>query len=178
MTPQLQSLPEKRRANVSHRYNSVIFESLSYNDYWTFVGPSDFDAQQIRNLTTPGLENCFGTQGSGIFFGGLDDKGDDQTIGWDKIAQLVLEGKSEAISTQQCYNYRESSDAGHFQSGYKGLILLSSDLSMEDGGDIHSLGSWYRSTTVSHSLVIRQQRHLEPIISGMRRVIILSGPAS
>ncbi|KAJ5650775.1 uncharacterized protein N7484_004498 [Penicillium longicatenatum] len=132
-------------------YNSVIFESLSYNDYWTFVGPSDFDAQQIRNLTTPGLEKCFGTQGSGIFFGGLDDKGDGQTIGWDKITQLVLEGKSEAISTQQCYDYRESSDAGHFQSGYKGLILLSSDLSMEDGGDNSIL--WDRGTGQQQSVI-------------------------
>ncbi|KAJ5914828.1 hypothetical protein N7504_003711 [Penicillium tannophilum] len=133
-------------------YNSVIFESLSYNDYWTFVGPSDFDAQHIRNLTTPGLEKCFGTQGSGIFFGGLNDKGDGQTIDWDHIVQIVSEEKGEPISAQQCYDYRKGSDQGsNFQSKYKGLILLSSDLSIKDGGDNSIL--WNRGQDLEQSIV-------------------------
>lgn len=45
--------------NAVHRYNSLIFQSLSTNEYGVIVGPKDLDSQNIWNLTTPALENCF-----------------------------------------------------------------------------------------------------------------------
>lgn len=40
-------------------YNSLVFESLNYNQYWAFAAPHDFTPENVRNLTTPALDNCF-----------------------------------------------------------------------------------------------------------------------
>ncbi|KAE8134430.1 hypothetical protein BDV38DRAFT_255458, partial [Aspergillus pseudotamarii] len=124
-------------------YNSVIFESLSYNEYWSFVAPSDFDAQNIQNLTTPALENCFRADISS----GPNDINSGKSMDWDQIVQITMGERSEKISPEQCAEYTD--EESYYPSGYKGLIYLASELAMKDGGDIAVLRSTGTSRTQS-----------------------------
>ena len=116
-------------------YNSVIFESLSYNEYWSFVAPSDFDAQNVRNLTTPALANCFRADVSS----GSNNINSGKSMDWDEIVQIIMSERSEKISPKECFEYSDTKS--YYPSGYKGLIYLASDLAMKDGGDIAVLRS-------------------------------------
>lgn len=105
-----------------------MFKSLSYNNYWSFVAPHDFTLEDVRNLTTPALQDCFGIAaerktGASSFL-------DERRFDWDQQILQIEGSKSERISAEKCHKKTETNS----QSGYKGIIFLTSNRSMSDGG--------------------------------------------
>ncbi|KAF7516602.1 hypothetical protein PCG10_002055 [Penicillium crustosum] len=98
-------------------YNSMIFESLSINQFDVVVGPYDLDSSNIWNLTTPALDKCFSSPQS-------------IQLGWHEFASQIAHRNYERISTEQC---TETSQISH--PGIKGIVALADNLTVSDGGD-------------------------------------------
>ncbi|KAJ6156548.1 hypothetical protein N7497_005433 [Penicillium chrysogenum] len=107
-------------------YNSLVFASLNYNHFWSFAAPHDFTLEGVRNLTTPALQNCFV-----IGAGDATSTHTDEILGWNQQILKIEGSKSDRISAEECY---EKAYKTNGQSGYKGIILLTSNRSMSDGG--------------------------------------------
>ena len=103
-----------------------MFASLNYNHYWSFAAPHDFTLEGVRNLTTPALQNCFV-----IGAGDATSTHTDEILGWNQQILKIEGSKSDRISAEECY---EKAYKTNGQSGYKGIILLTSNQSMSDGG--------------------------------------------
>ncbi|KAF9883636.1 hypothetical protein FE257_003108 [Aspergillus nanangensis] len=102
-------------------YNCMIFESLAAHEYGIVVGPKDLNPPDIRNLTTPTLQHCFGRPAS--YFGG--------NLTWNELASDFERQNYEHLSSQQCTDFTNQ----NAQAGVKFLMVLSNDLSVHDGGD-------------------------------------------
>lgn len=103
-----------------------MFASLNYNHFWSFAAPHDFTLEGVRNLTTPALQNCFV-----IGAGDATSTHTDEILGWNQQILKIEGSKSDRISAEECY---EKAYKTNGQSGYKGIILLTSNRSMSDGG--------------------------------------------
>lgn len=115
-----------------------MFESLTYNHYWSFGAPYDFTPEDVRNLTTPALQDCFRI--------GADDSASnslhaDKKFDWNHQVLQIEGSKGEKIPADKCW---EQAYMAKGQSGYKGIILLTSNASMSDDGSesILGLGNW------------------------------------
>ncbi|KAJ6050166.1 uncharacterized protein N7446_005593 [Penicillium canescens] len=115
-------------------YNSLVFESLTYNHYWSFAAPYDFTPEDVRNLTTPALHDCFGIGAGDLAGTSLDS---DKRFDWNQQILQIEGSKTERISAEKCYGKTSITNG---LSGYRGIILLTSNRSMSDGGTESVLG--------------------------------------
>ncbi|OQD67569.1 hypothetical protein PENPOL_c003G00899 [Penicillium polonicum] len=98
-------------------YNSMVFESLSTNQFVVVVGPNDLDSSNIWNLTTPALDKCF-------------SRPQPIQLSWHEFASQIARGNYERISTEQCAETSYMS-----QTGIRGIVALADNLTVSDGGD-------------------------------------------
>ncbi|KAE8384746.1 hypothetical protein BDV23DRAFT_188927 [Aspergillus alliaceus] len=110
------------RINAAHRYNSMIFQSFSPNQYIVVAGPKDLDSQSIWDITTPALEKCFLWPA----YDGSVALGD-----WQDFASNIARGNYERLTTQQCIDFYTGSN----HVGIKALVALADNLTVSDGGD-------------------------------------------
>lgn len=119
---------KKRRTELvltcAYRYNSAVFGSLATNEYSVVLAPSDLDLQDVLNLTTPGLEDCFAASAG---------------LSWSEFASDLSHGNYEKLSRQQCVDLSNV----QFPSGTRTLVALSDNLTMSQGGDLSILDVGY-----------------------------------
>lgn len=106
-----------------------MFESVNYNHFWTFAAPHDFDPKDVRNLTTPALQECFETNAWDSI--GRGTRYPDEILNWDQQIAQTESSEIERVSTEECHKRIYKSNS---QSGYKGFIVLTSNRSMSDTG--------------------------------------------
>lgn len=113
-----------------------MFKSLNYNPQWYFAAPYDFTPENVRNLTTPALQDCFRT--SYIEYPPLESY---ERYDWNQQILQIEGSKSKKISAEKCF---EKMDTPHSQFAYEGIILLTSNRSMSNGGNesVLGFGSW------------------------------------
>ncbi|KAJ9491773.1 hypothetical protein VN97_g1492 [Penicillium thymicola] len=119
-------------------YNSLVFKSLSYNPHWSFAAPHDFTPEDVRNLTTPALQDCFGI---GTAYVEYPTQKSYEIYDWDQQILQIEGPKSERISAEKCF---EIVDPTTSKFGYEGIIILTSNRSMSDGGNesVLGIGDW------------------------------------
>jgi hypothetical protein len=117
-----------------------VFESLNYNYYWSFAAPHDFTLEEVRNLTTPALQDCFGIF-AGFDAGSLIDWPGKKDYDWNRQILQIEGSKSERISAEKCYAKTYTANG---QYDYKGIVLLTSNRSMSDGRSesVLAIESW------------------------------------
>ncbi|CAG7928639.1 unnamed protein product [Penicillium olsonii] len=111
-------------------YNSFVSRSFTYNSYWSFVAPHDFITRDVRNLTTPALQECFKVQEHLVDPVNSFDE-DTEYFDWNEVAVQITESRSIRLTAKECENVF----GGRILPGYKGLILLTSNRSMSEGGN-------------------------------------------
>ncbi|KAJ5400939.1 hypothetical protein N7465_011428 [Penicillium sp. CMV-2018d] len=117
-------------------YNSLVFKSLNYNPHWSFAAPHDFTPEDVRNLTTPALQDCF--RATYIEYPPLESY---EKFDWNQQILQIEGSKSKKISAEECF---EKIDPPKSKFAYEGIILLTSNRSMSDGGNesVLGFGSW------------------------------------
>lgn len=111
-----------------------MFKSLSYNPHWTFAAPHDFTPEDVRNLTTPALQDCFGI---GTAYVEYPTQKSSRIYDWNQQILQIEGSKSEKISAEKCFEIIGSTWS---KAGYEGIIILTSNRSMSDGGNESVLG--------------------------------------
>jgi hypothetical protein len=131
--------------DITHRYNSMVFQSYSTNEFGAVVGPGDLDSSNIWNLTTPALEKCFSCP--------VDKLSMPAQLSWHEFASEIADGNYMRISTQQCIQ-----TARMAQMGIRGIVALADNLTVSDGGnssilltgiangDLQSSSNYFRSS--------------------------------
>lgn len=99
----------------------MVFQSSSINDYKVVLGPHDLDSQNIQNLTTPALEQCYDFQPAG----------DSPGISWNETVAFIAQGNYERLTTRQCLEIPNAV----YQVDYRLIVALTEALSVSDGGD-------------------------------------------
>lgn len=103
------------------RYNSIIFESLATNEFAFVLGPGDLSSDNIQNLTTPELEQCFRPP--------ISDSFDPTT--WHEFSSTIAAGNFDRLSTEECFAFLEKLNP----SGVDVLVGLVDEISAADGGN-------------------------------------------
>ncbi|KAJ5674773.1 uncharacterized protein N7477_004707 [Penicillium maclennaniae] len=104
-------------------YNSMIFESIATNEFVVYVGPHDLAADNVMNLTTPALEECF--QMSATYF-------DVGRYTWYEFSSEIAAGNFTHLSLDTCRDILDNKNA----AGIKALMFLAEELSVKDGGNL------------------------------------------
>ncbi|CAG8279342.1 unnamed protein product [Penicillium salamii] len=107
-------------------YNSIVFESLSTNEFAMFIGPHDLTSENVMSLTTPGLENYL-VPSHGL---GINDK-EIGSLSWGEYSSAIAQGDYKKLTLEECQSITKNSNA----AGTKVLTVLVKELSVEDGGD-------------------------------------------
>ncbi|KAJ5759984.1 hypothetical protein N7520_007140 [Penicillium odoratum] len=102
-------------------YNSMIFESTGTNEFVVLVGPHDLTADNVMNLTTRVLNQCF------KYAAEIDDSG---VYVWSQFSSEVAAGNFTRLSLAQCKEITDDSNA----AGTTALMVLVEELSVKDGG--------------------------------------------
>lgn len=113
-----------------------MFKSLNFNPQWSFAAPYDFTPENVRNLTTPALQDCFRT--SYLEYTPLESY---ERYDWNQQILQIDGSKSKKISAEKCF---EKMDTPRGKFPYEGIILLTSNRSMSNGGNesVLGFGSW------------------------------------
>ncbi|KAJ6130299.1 hypothetical protein N7512_003079 [Penicillium capsulatum] len=123
-------------------YNSMIFQSQATTEYEMVIGPKDLSPDNIWNLTTPGLEQCFTKHldlTSGI---PLSPNMDVSTmlsqansapgkLDWHTFASSIANGQYKRLTASQCETFLNTQNP----VGVKSVVALANDLSVSDGGN-------------------------------------------
>ncbi|KAJ5127619.1 hypothetical protein N7448_008398 [Penicillium atrosanguineum] len=104
-------------------YNSMVFESIATNEFVVYVGPHDLTADNIMNLTTPTLENCFQTAATYFGVGSYT---------WKQFSSEIAAGNFTHLSLDTCTDVLNNKNA----AGIKALMVLVKELSVKDGGNL------------------------------------------
>lgn len=99
----------------------MIFESIGTNEFGYIVAPSDINPDNVGNLTTPELDQCF-VYPNYMIMGNMT---------WSDFATIIAGQQYNRISTEQCMSYFNATN----QRGIKALVALTPDLSVGDGGN-------------------------------------------
>lgn len=99
----------------------MIFESINTNEFGYIIAPSDISPDNIWNMTTPELEQCFVYPNYRIW----------GNMKWSDFATIIAEEKYDHITTGECMSYFNETN----QRGIKALIALTPDVSVSDGGN-------------------------------------------
>lgn len=110
-------------ANAGLRYNSMVFESIATNEFVVYIGPHDLTADNIMNLTTSTLEDCF--QIGATYF-------DVGRYTWNQFSSEIAAGNYTHLSLNTCRDVLDNRNA----AGIKALMFLVKELSVKDGGDL------------------------------------------
>ncbi|CAG8107401.1 unnamed protein product [Penicillium olsonii] len=113
-------------------YNSMIFESLGTNLFGIMIGPTDLSSENVMNLTTPGLEQCFHLETLRIGMGAMT---------WAEFLSAVSQRTYNRLSPTECVNLM----ATPYAAGTKLLMILTDKLSVRHGGDEAILASSFFS---------------------------------
>lgn len=81
----------------------------------------NLDPQDIWNLTTPALEQCFTCSTSF----------NNATLGWHDFASNIAQGNYNRLTWQQCVDFTNRMH----QVGTKAIVMLADNLTVADGGD-------------------------------------------
>ncbi|KAJ5772463.1 hypothetical protein N7520_002992 [Penicillium odoratum] len=108
-------------------YNSMIFESLSTNEFGAFVAPKDLNSSNVNSLTTPMLEKCFKCPNTGTY---------DSPLNWDDVALEIANENYERYDLATCSSFSNiMTDETTSRPGTKALIMLAENLTVSDGGN-------------------------------------------
>ncbi|KAJ5094633.1 hypothetical protein N7456_010494 [Penicillium angulare] len=99
-------------------YNSMLFESLSTNEFGAMVGPKDLNSSNVWDLTTPVLEKCVACPNLNYAAPYLN---------WTEIASEIANNNYERRKFSDC--------RGDSQTGVKAVIMLAENLTVSDGGN-------------------------------------------
>ena len=110
-------------ANPGLRYNSMVFESIATNEFMVYVGPHDLTANNVMNLTTTTLEDCFQI-GATYFDVGI--------YTWNQFSSEIAAGNFTHLSLDTCQGVLDNKNA----AGIKALMFLVKELSVKDGGNL------------------------------------------
>lgn len=119
----------------------MAFQSMEISYSTLLVGPKDLDPLDMANLTTPGLQKCFGPVFSERF--GI------HTPSWEDIASRFSTGRLARINHDECMDVV----SGPYWTDLEAVIMLSDNLTVRDGGDdaILMLVSNYPGVNISDS---------------------------
>ena len=101
----------------------MAFQSMEISYSTLLVGPTDLDPFGMANLTTPGLQDCFGPV--------LSERFGIQTPSWEDIVSGFSTGKLARIDHDECVDVV----SGPYWTDLKAVIMLSDNLTVRDGGD-------------------------------------------
>ncbi|KAJ5808457.1 hypothetical protein N7474_009726 [Penicillium riverlandense] len=104
----------------------MIFQSVGVNYYSVIVVPQDLAAHNIATLTTPALEECFGSED---YIPGRID--------WHALVSNITSGNYERLTLEQCADFTK----GVNQAGTKSILALADGLFVDQGGDATILGT-------------------------------------
>ncbi|KAL4921825.1 hypothetical protein BDW62DRAFT_97229 [Aspergillus aurantiobrunneus] len=96
-------------------YNSVVFSSVSKTGFVVLLGPSGLDPSAVSELTTSGLENCFG----GI-----------AGYAWDDFVSFLANGTYTRHTTQECIDISNDESPSEVRT----MVILTSYLNTTQGG--------------------------------------------
>jgi hypothetical protein len=99
----------------------MIFEAVNTNEFGYIIAPRDISPDNIWNMTTPELEQCFVYPNYRIW-------GD---MTWSDFATIIADKNYDHISTWECMSYFNQTN----QRGIKALVALTPELSVSDGGN-------------------------------------------
>lgn len=91
---------------------------MATNTFGYIIAPHDISPSNVRNLTTPGLENCFE----------YPNYRAPSELDWDGFATLIAEERYERITTEECIGYLSKA----LPAGTKALVALATDISVND----------------------------------------------
>ncbi|KAL2821811.1 hypothetical protein BDW59DRAFT_163993 [Aspergillus cavernicola] len=97
-------------------YNSAIFKSRATREYSVLIGPADMDLDNVSNLATTNLGQCFTTVAG---------------LSWEEFTSDTTDGNYERLDRGQC---KEFLDRG-YPSNTQALMVLTDKLSADQGGD-------------------------------------------
>ncbi|KAJ5095258.1 hypothetical protein N7532_007549 [Penicillium argentinense] len=136
-------------------YNSIVFESLSTNEFGVMVGPKDLNSSNIHSLTTPALKKCFtlpaayyGLDAADLYEGVLRE------LTWEMFVDNIANGSYHYIPLSQCIEMSKKPS-----TGVKGIVALAENLTVSDGGDASILMTEVAHTSpTSHDDPFQNQR--------------------
>ncbi|RHZ60722.1 uncharacterized protein CDV56_108808 [Aspergillus thermomutatus] len=97
-------------------YNSAVFSSVGKNGFAVLLAPSDLDPSAVSDLTTSGLENCFG----GIV-GYL----------WDDFVSFLANGTYTRHTRQECIDISNEKSPSTIRT----IVVLTNYLNTTQGGN-------------------------------------------
>ncbi|KAJ5266633.1 hypothetical protein N7478_009441 [Penicillium angulare] len=102
-------------------YNSMLFESLSTNEFGAMVGPKDLNSSNVYDLTTPAINKCVSCPS----INGISDY--TPYLNWSEIASELANNNYERRKFSDC--------RGSSQTGVRAVIMLAENLTVSDGGN-------------------------------------------
>ncbi|KAF4764507.1 hypothetical protein HAV15_000576 [Penicillium sp. str.  len=97
-------------------YNSMVFESLSTNEFGYFVAPKDTNFSNVHSLTTPALEKCFHSSS-------------DFNLTWDEAVSGIESKNYDRLDFDACSSFVSP------HMGIKAVVMLADNLTVSDGGN-------------------------------------------
>ncbi|KAK5787676.1 hypothetical protein VI817_010173 [Penicillium citrinum] len=117
-------------------YNSIVFESLSTNEFGIVVGPKDLNSSNINDVATPALKKCFSCPAP---YDG--DYAFTSSLRWTDFANEIANGNYDRIPLSECKKKSMTT-----ATGVRGIVALASNLTVSQGGD-----SAFRMTDVDNT---------------------------
>ncbi|KAJ5669760.1 hypothetical protein N7462_010830 [Penicillium macrosclerotiorum] len=106
-------------------YNSIVFESLSTNEFGAVIGPKDLNPSNVWDLTTSTLESCFQCPAKDDYISSAL-----QPLTWHEFASFIANESYYHISAAQCTQTTRTT-----QTGVRAIIALADNLTVSDGGN-------------------------------------------
>ncbi|KAJ6000823.1 hypothetical protein N7481_001232 [Penicillium waksmanii] len=126
-------------------YNSMVFESLSTNQFGVVVGPKDLNSSNVHELTTPALADP--TIASSTFT---------SQMRWPTFIEEIANENYDRISVSEC-----SAKVKTTATGIRGIVALASNLTVSLGGDSAILMTLVDNTDIQTSATYFHGDNLE-----------------